>query len=364
MSGTDEAGTLRSAASSVDLRELTRRLPTATSAAVVLAVLFVIYATVHADPFSPFQVRNLVNTTATIAILAVGQTIIVISGGFDFSAVAILAFLNTFIVTQMGDSGLSMIGISLAALAIGTAAGFVNGLLVGVLRVQSIIATIATFFVWAGLALAVLERPGGSVAPAFSDALSRDAFGTIPNSGLVILVVAGMWLLLRRTRFALHLYGTGSNQQAAYASGIRVRRTLILTYAAAGWFYAIAALAFTGATASGDPRVSYVLLAEMFAAVVIGGTAFGGGRGGAIGSILGAFVLTLLAAVLFALGFSSYYTGIVFGLVLVLAVVPGAIGGDVRDYVKHVRTRRRASFVATEDGEPDGDTPSSAGEGR
>jgi ribose transport system permease protein len=273
MTGIEQAHPVR-AGVLMDLRELARRLPTTTNAAVVLAILFVVYASVHADPFSPFQVRNLVNTTATLAILAAGQTLVVISGGFDFSAVALLAFLNTFIVTEMGDGGASMLAVSLAALALGTMAGLANGFLVGVLRVQSIIATIATFFVWSGLALAVLGRPGGSVDPSFTDALAGEAFGTIPSSGIVILVVAIMWLLLRKTRFAQHLYATGSNQQAAHASGIRVRRTLILTYAAAGFFYAIAALVYTGATASGDPRVSYVLLAEMFAAVVIGGTLF------------------------------------------------------------------------------------------
>lgn len=352
MTGMDQAQSVRTGGLIVP-RELMRRLPTTTSAAVVLVVLFVIYASVHADPFSSFQVRNLVNTTATLAVLAVGQTLVVISGGFDFSAVALLAFLNTFIVTQMGQSIGSVLGISLAVLAIGTAAGFVNGLLVGVLRVQSIIATIATFFVWSGLALAVLGRPGGSVASDFTNALAGEVFGRIPSSGLVILAAAAMWLLLRRTRFAQHLYAAGSNQQAAYASGIRVRRTLILGYAAAGWFYALAALAFTAATASGDPRVSFVLLAEMFAAVVIGGTLFGGGRGGAIGSILGAFVLTILAAVLFALGFSSYYTGIVFGFVLLVAVIPGAVGRDVKEFVKHVRARARVGDILSDDATPD-----------
>src|SRR5688500_17962147 len=106
MTGIEQAHPVR-AGVLMDLRELARRLPTTTNAAVVLAILFIIYASVHADPFSPFQVRNLVNTTATLAILAAGQTLVVISGGFDFSAVALLAFLNTFIVTEMGDGGAS-----------------------------------------------------------------------------------------------------------------------------------------------------------------------------------------------------------------------------------------------------------------
>jgi ribose transport system permease protein len=120
-----------------------------------------------------------------------------------------------------------------------------------------------------------------------------------------------------------------------------VKRTLVAAYAVAGLFYAIASLNYTAATASGDPRISFVLLGQMFAAVIIGGTVFGGGRGGAIGSILGALSLTLLDAILFSVGFESFYTGIVFGLVLLVVVLPSSIGGNVIEAVKRLRRSTR-----------------------
>jgi ribose transport system permease protein len=312
------------------------RLPTTTMAIVVLAVLLIVYANVRINPFSSFTLQELSNVTATLAILAVGQTLIVISGGFDFSAVAVLAFLNCFFVTQIDAFGNSSLVTSIVVVALGMAIGAANGVLVGYLRVQSIIATIATFFVLTGGALALLNRPGGSVSTDFSLALSG-SWGPIPASAGVLLIVALLWLVIARLRFGHHLYTVGSDARAAFARGVHVERTLVVTYALAGLFYGVAALNYTASTASGDPRVSFVLLGQMFVAVVIGGTLFGGGRGGAIGSILGALSLSVLESILFAVGFTDFYSGIVFGVVLVLVVLPGAIGGDVLGAVRRLR---------------------------
>lgn len=305
----------------------------------VLATLLVIYGSVRENAFSSFTLQELATVTATLAILAVGQTLVVISGGFDFSAVAMLAFLNTFLVTQVEHLGNSYVLTAVVVVIIGIGIGAINGMLVGFLRVQSIIATIAMFFVLSGGALALLDRPGGSVSTDFSLALAGE-WGPIPASAGMVAIVGLLWILLKNLRFGRHLYAIGSDAAAAFARGVSVRGTLVATYAMAGMFYGIAALNYTAATASGDPRISFVLLGQMFAAVVIGGTVFGGGRGGAIGSIVGALCLTLLDAILFSVGFDSYYTGIVFGAVLLAVVLPSAIGGDVIDFLRRTRGRR------------------------
>lgn len=326
-----------------------RRTPPIVGGLAVLAILLVVYGSVRENAFSSFTLQELATVTATLAILAVGQTLVVISGGFDFSAVAVLAFLNAFFVTQIDHLAGSYVLTAIVVVAIGAAIGAVNGVLVGYLRVQSIIATIAMFFVLSGGALALLDRPGGSVSSDFSLALAGE-WGAIPASAGVVAIVAGIWLLLKNLRFGSYLYAVGSDARAAFARGVPVRKTLVATYALAGLFYGIAALNYTAATASGDPRISFVLLGQMFAAVVIGGTAFGGGRGGAIGSIVGALCLTLLEAILFALEFDSYYTGIVFGAVLLAVVLPSAIGGDVLARLRRLRRRRAGAAVATGSG--------------
>ncbi|MEA2443763.1 MAG: ribose transport system permease protein [Thermoleophilales bacterium] len=321
-------------------------VPPIVPAIVVLTVLLFVYGSVRQNAFTDFSMQELSNVTATLAILADGQTLVVISGGFDFSAVAVLAFLNAFFVTQIDNLSGSYVLVSIVVLAVAVGIGTINGLLVGYLRVQSIIATIAMFFVLSGGALALLNRPGGSVSSAFSLALS-EAWGPIPASAGVMAIVALIWLALKRLRYGNHLYAVGSNAQAAYARGVPVKRTLVATYALAGLFYGIAALNYTAATASGDPRISFVLLGQMFAAVVIGGTAFGGGRGGAVGSILGALSLALLEAILFSLGFESFYSGIVFGLVLMLVVLPTSIGGQAIGWFKSRRAPAAQPALAT-----------------
>jgi ribose transport system permease protein len=312
------------------------RIPPIVPSLIVLTILLIVYGSVRENAFSSFSLQELSNVTATLAILAVGQTLVVLSGGFDFSAVALLAFLNAFFVTQLDNLGGSYVLTCAVVLLIGLAVGAVNGVLVAYLRVQSIIATIAMFFVLSGGALALLSRPGGSISSDFSIALSG-SWGPLPASTAVMLIVAAVWLLVARTRYGSYLYAVGSDARASFARGVPVKRTLVATYGLAGLFYGVAAINFTAATASGDPRISFVLLGQMFAAVVIGGTVFGGGRGGAIGSIVGAFSLALLEAILFSVGFESYYTGIVFGLVLMLVVLPGAIGGDLFNAARRLR---------------------------
>jgi ribose transport system permease protein len=327
-----------------------RRMPTLLPALTVVGIMLIVYGSVRANAFSSFNMQELATATATLAILAVGQTVIVISGGFDFSAVALLAFLNSFFVTQLDTFSHSYVLTAIVVLAIGVGIGVINGVLVAYLRIQSIIATIAMFFVLSGGALTLLSRPGGTVSSGFSDALSG-TWGPIPASAGVIAIAAVVWLVVARLRFGTNLYGVGSSARAAFARGVAVKPTLVAAYAVAGLFYAIASLNYTAATASGDPRISFVLLGQMFAAVIIGGTVFGGGRGGAIGSILGAFSLTLLDAILFSIGFESFYTGIVFGLVLLLVVLPSSVGGKVAEAVKRLRRTAKTRRAEPASGE-------------
>ncbi len=313
---------------------------------VVLAILLLVYGSVTEQAFSNFTLQELATATATLAILAVGETVVVISGGFDFSPVAVLAFLNTFLVTQAHHLGGSYVLTSIVVVAIGAGIGAINGILVGFLRIQSIIATISTFFVLSGGALALLDQPGGSVPTDFSLALTGE-WGPIPASAGMVAIAGSIWILVKNLRFGRHLYAIGSNASAAFARGVRVRGTLVAAYAFAGFFYGIATLNYTAATASGDPRINFVLLVQLFAAVVIGGTALGGGRGGAIGSIVGALCLILLESILFSLGFQSYYTPIIFGAVLLAVVLPSAIGSDATQFARRTLVRLRHTPAST-----------------
>ena len=278
-----------------------------------------------------FTAYNLSSTFATFApavAAAVAQTIVVLSGAIDLSLGALIT-LASVVAVVIVDGDPSKIPLALAAaVAIGLLGGLLNGLLVAVLRLQPIVATFASTFVFGGLALTVLPQPGGSVPIEVTSAYRATTLG-IPNAALLILGIALLWVALRRSRLGIHLYAVGGNTTAAYATGVAVTRVRILAYVAAGLFGAVAALAILANTGSGDPYVGSgggasiiggELTLSSIAALVIGGTALSGGKGGALGSIAGAIVLGLVANIVFFLGVSTGMRELIDGLIVIGAL--------------------------------------------
>lgn len=299
-------------------------------AAAVLVVMLIVYA-FYASLFSSFTIQALSNDTAPLALAAIGETLIVLTGGFDLSVGAIIGLVNVILATELtGAGGHDILWLALT-LALAAAAGFANGLLVAYVRLQSIIVTIATLFIFSGISLKILDQPGGSVPRGFEDLLT--GVTVIPRALIVILLAALAWLALRRTRLGAALYAIGGDREAARMSGIPIERRLLVTYTLAGVFYGLAGIFYTAQTGSGDPGTGTSFLLAPFIAVVLGGARFGGGAGSAIGSIIGAFIVTMLIAVIFVLGINTFATGIVEGVVLALAVL-------LNTYVKRWRPRR------------------------
>jgi ribose transport system permease protein len=308
-----------SALSSAPLRIVRRRWTDGpVVAAAVLVVMLVIYA-FFASLFSSFTIQALSNDTAPLALAAMGETLVVLTGGFDLSVGAIIGLVNVLLATHLaGQGGHDVLWLVLCVL-IAAAAGFVNGVLVAYVRLQSIIVTIATLFIFSGISLDVLAEPGGSVPVGFTNLLTGVTL--IPRALIVILLAAVAWLGLRRTRLGAALFAIGGDREAARMSGIPIERRLLATYTLAGVFYGLAGIFYTAQTGSGDPGTGTSFLLAPFIAVVLGGTRFGGGEGSAIGSIVGAFIVTMLIAIIFVLGINTFSTGLVEGIVLALAVL-------------------------------------------
>jgi ribose transport system permease protein len=325
-----------------------RRRFTSTGAvgpAAVLVVLFVVYVAVQPSVLSLLRVNTIADEATAVAVAAAGETLVVLAGGFDLSVGAALALVNVLIATRIQDSTGSQASMVVVALAVGAGIGLVNGLLVTVLRIPSIVATLAMSFFWGGVALLILSQPGGAVPEQFVFWFTDNAGGVFPNALILLIVVVLLWLYLKRTRLGRALYAVGGDPAAAAANGIRVRVTTMAAYTLGGLLYGLAGAFLTAQSASGDPNVGGPLLLSIFAAVVIGGTAFGGGKGDLVGSIIGAFILYLISDVLFALGVSSFYTNILNGAVLLLAVLAGSLTGVRRSVT---RTRRRETPAAPE----------------
>jgi ribose transport system permease protein len=291
---------------------------------VLLMTMLIIFRLTQHDAFSPDVLSDLLNNALPLALAAGGGTLVVLTRGFDLSVAGVISLSNVLIATQIGDGVPGALYGLAIVVVIGLVVGAINGFLIAYVGLQSIASTLATMIVCSGVALLILDAPGGTVPDYVSGNLTGTVFFGIPVALVVIAVLVLVWLIIRRTNWGLSLFATGADPVAATLAGIATRRVTFFAYVTAGIFYGLAgffltALNATGAPSSGEP---YLLLT--FAAIALGGTSFAGGRGGIIGSILAAITLVLLQKVLFAVGVSSFYTGIFQGGVMIGAVLIAA----------------------------------------
>lgn len=323
---------------------------------VILLVLTIgLLQFVSTAPLGYFDVSTISASGATLALAAIGGTTVVLSGGLDLSVGAVISLVNVVIVTQVGALDLAPLPhVALAlgvGLGVGGFVGAVNGVLVGVLRLQPIIVTLATMFIASGLALLVLRYPGGEFPYEASMIAAGDAIpGLLPAPVVVILLGLVAWLWLKSTRLGVAIYAIGSDAAAAETNGVNGTRVRVWTYLVAGLFYGAAGFFVTTNSGSGDPLIGSAMLLKVFAAIALGGTVIGGGRGGAGGSVAGALILTVLINIFLLMGVATYYVPVVEGLVLILAVAGYLQGrrGDFRRLVGSVMRKgaiRQAALV-------------------
>jgi ribose transport system permease protein len=288
--------------------------------AMVMIYLILFVLTQHHLPGN-FELSTTLNNTMTVALAALGQTTIVLTGGIDLSVGGVVDVTNSLAAQMMHNSPGSILATTLLVLFIGAAAGCINGLLVTYGRLQPIIVTIATLSIWQGVALIILPQPGGTIPPGFSSLLAGNLAGIVPASLLIFIVLILLWLVLRRTRFIVTLYAIGNDERAARANGAPVHLAKIGAYTLGGLFSGAAGLYLAAVATSGDATAGTPQTLTSIAAVALGGVSLFGGRGSAIGSLIGACILTLLLNVLFFAGINPQLQDFFQGLFLVLAVI-------------------------------------------
>jgi ribose transport system permease protein len=272
-------------------------------------------------------VQGLAISVLPLALAAVGQAIVVISGGIDLSIGAIMALTSVIAASQMlGQSEGFGVAVVIGVLALGLVLGAINGTLVVVTRVPDIVVTLAMSFVWAGCALLVLNRPGGGSAKWLKDIILGSLGNEwIPKAAIVlIIVIAAIWIPLRRSKAGLRIYAVGSDRLAAFRSGVSVGRTKVLAYALLGLFGALGGLSLTASTGIGTPVPGpYTLLSV--AAVVLGGVSLAGGRGGVVGPLIAVAILQLIRTDMTFLRFDPNLAVVVQGVILIGVVMVGSL---------------------------------------
>jgi ribose transport system permease protein len=272
-------------------------------------------------------IQGLALSVLPLALAAVAQAVVVVSGGIDLSIGSMIALTNVVAATQMlGHGPEYAVVVAIGVLLLGTAIGAVNGAVIVATRVADIIVTLAMSFVWAGCALLVLTAPGGSATP-WLIALVTGALGNewLPRGAVALLLVTGLiWIPVKRSRLGLALYAVGSNELAAFRSGVSVGRTKIIAYALTGLFSAFGGLAVTAVTGVGNPLPGGYTLTSV-AAVVLGGVSLAGGRGGVLGPILAVIILAQIRTDMTFLSLNPNLATVAQGAILIGVVMLGSL---------------------------------------
>jgi ribose transport system permease protein len=304
-------------------REKGRPIPSSAFAALLYVIMFVTYLLNSPSAITLAGITDLLNNTIVLALASAGLTLVILTAELDLSSVGVIAVTNVIVATVStkfpGGAFISLVLVCLVGLLV----GLINGWLVAFLGLQSLAATLGTMIVCQGIALLILEAPGGEVAAFIMNRLTGTAFDFMPVAGLILLLAIAGWLLFRRTRLGIGIYAVGTDAVAARLSGLNVKCTKWMVFGLAGIAYGLAGYMLGAQTGTGDPRISNSFLLYVFAAVAIGGTSLGGGRGGVIGSVVGAGILTVMQKLLFAVGVAEFYTNIFNGVIMVVAILFG-----------------------------------------
>lgn len=290
-------------------------------------VLILAFTKIIQPSYGITGIQGLAISVLPLALAAVAQAIVVISGGIDLSIGSMMALTSVVAASQMkGQSDEFGAVVVLGILILGLILGAINGGLVVVTRVPDIVVTLAMLFVWAGCALLVLRTPGGGSADWLRDLVTGSLFiPWIPKAAVVLVVIVGViWIPLRRSWLGLSIYAIGSNQLAAFRSGVSVGRTKILAYVFGGLFSAIAGLSLTASTGIGTPVPGPYTL-QSVAAVVLGGVSLAGGRGGVFGPLVAVVILQLVRTDMTFLRVNTNLATVAQGIILIGVVMFGAI---------------------------------------
>jgi len=296
-------------------------------AILLFVIMFGLYGLKQEVGLSPGIINTAANKGALLALVAMAQTIPVLTGGLDLSVGMIFLMTNCLAsVIVNGDpiqTTLGVIGVLLA----GIACGALNGIIVVYGRLQPIVVTLATSSVYYGISLILRPEPGGSVNFDLAAFMTSSIYNVPVSVLLLLAVVLFVWIPYRRSVLGRAALAVGSSEQAAFMSGVPIDRAKLLAYILSGFLASVAGLMLTFLTYTGLAKAvigaDYTL--NSIAAVVIGGTSLFGGVGSAIGSIFGAYVLKTVGDLLIVFDINPVLQPLFVGLVLLAAVSLGSL---------------------------------------
>ncbi len=293
------------------------------SSGVIILIFVTIFFSVAADNFLAISnMSNILLQTSIVGIVTIGMTIVMLTAGIDLSVGSVAALAGAITAGMMSREGWPMIPAMLCGLGLGSLLGAVNGVLIVFGGLPPFIATLAMLGVARGLTLVYTEgKPIAGLPETFTN-LGSGSIGPVPIPivlWLLILIVA--YFVLNYTRFGLHIYAIGGNEETSRLAGVSVNRIKISAYAISGFLAATTGLLLTSRLWSAQPQMGVGLELEAIAAAVLGGVSLFGGVGSVIGACIGALIVGVIGNGLNLMRIPSYYQQVIKGVVFILAVL-------------------------------------------
>ena len=291
---------------------------------VVLVVFVAITASIQPRFLNITNIQFILVNTTVFALLAVGETMVVISRNYDLSVGSVLGLSAYLSASQFGQhQGIPIVAVFGIGLGIGVACGAANGIMVSVGRVPSLVVTLATLYIVRGLDILIVggkEVVASSLPAAFLNIPRATVLG-IPDLAIVIaFAVAVGAYYLRSFRSGRELYAIGSNPEAARLAGIPTGRRVFVAFACSGAIAGVAGVLWAAQYGTVDSTAGTGYELQVISAVVVGGVAIFGGSGSAVGAALGALLLNTISSALYVLGISPFWDQAIWGFLLLLAI--------------------------------------------
>lgn len=286
-----------------------------------LLILCIVISFITPRFLSVSNIKNILTQVSVNAVIAVGMSFVILTGGIDLSVGSILAISGAVAASIVKSTGNVFLAI-IVALAIGSIVGLINGILVSKGRIQAFIVTLSTMIIFRGVTYVYTNgTPISGLGQSFSSIGNMMVLG-IPIPVVFMVIVFGIaFYVLSQTRYGRYIYALGGNEDSARLSGINTDKIKTLVYIICGAAAALSGIIVTSRIGSASPNAGVGFELDAIAAVVLGGTTLVGGEGSVVGTIIGALIIGVLNNGLNLMNVSPFYQSIIKGIVILLAVM-------------------------------------------
>lgn len=299
-----------------------------------MIVLILLFGAFNPVFISVPNLLNIIDQIAIIGIIAIGMTVVIITGGIDLSVGSIVAF-SGIVLAKSLMAGFSVPISILFSLLTGAGLGLINGFFIAYGKVAAFIATLGIMSAARGAALYLTDgRAVSGIPEGLSSFVTGQLLGFSTPSIIFILLSIAIWMFLKYTYWGKYIYAIGGNEKAAWLSGIKIRKYKLLVYTLSGLASAIACIMLVGKLNSAQPQAGNMYELNAIAAVVIGGASLSGGKGQIWSTVLGVLILGVLQNGFSILNIPSYYQQILVGLIIIFAVLIDSKSFKINNYEK------------------------------